>query len=254
MVYGIEKFKEYFEEYTGQYVFIGGTACSILLDDIGEDFRATKDLDIVLLIEEIDENFGEVFWDFIKEGEYQHIQKSTGKDQFYRFEKPKRNDFPFMIELFSRKSDKFSLRFESELIPIHLSEDIQSLSAILLNDDYYEILVKGKSVVDGYSVLGIECILLFKMKAWMDLLERKENGERIDSKNIKKHKNDIFRLLAYVNPDSSIIVNDEVKKDIEVFLDKIPNESIDLTNLGLRNYKLDHLLDMIRKIYKKSIY
>ena len=27
MVYGLEKFKEYFADYTNQYVFIGGTAC-----------------------------------------------------------------------------------------------------------------------------------------------------------------------------------------------------------------------------------
>jgi len=38
MVYGIEKFKEYFRDYSGQYVFIGGTACSILLYDIGASF------------------------------------------------------------------------------------------------------------------------------------------------------------------------------------------------------------------------
>jgi len=68
MVYGIEKFKEYFRDYSGQYIFIGGTACSILLYDIGASFRATKDLDIVLLIEAIDENFGLVFWKFIEDG------------------------------------------------------------------------------------------------------------------------------------------------------------------------------------------
>ena len=38
-------------------------------------------------------------------------------------------------------------------------------------------------------------IILFKIKAWLDLSERRENGEHIDSKNIKKHKNDIMRIL-----------------------------------------------------------
>lgn len=68
MVYGIDKFKEYFADYAGQYVFIGGTACYILLNDIGSSFRATKDLDMVLLIEAIDENFGITFWKFIEDG------------------------------------------------------------------------------------------------------------------------------------------------------------------------------------------
>lgn len=47
MVYGLKKFKEYFEEHLHQYVFIGGTACDILMTDIGVPFRATKDLDVV---------------------------------------------------------------------------------------------------------------------------------------------------------------------------------------------------------------
>ncbi len=52
MVHGIEVFREYFKEYSHQYVLIGGTACDILLDDLGSSFRATKDLDIVLIIGE----------------------------------------------------------------------------------------------------------------------------------------------------------------------------------------------------------
>ena len=31
MVRGVEKFKEYFRDYAGQYTFIGGTACDIIL-------------------------------------------------------------------------------------------------------------------------------------------------------------------------------------------------------------------------------
>ena len=53
MVNGLQRFKEFFEEYSDNYVLIGGTACSIIFDEIGIDFRATKDLDIVLIIENI---------------------------------------------------------------------------------------------------------------------------------------------------------------------------------------------------------
>lgn len=61
MVHGLDKFKEYFRDHTSQYVFIGGTACNILLDELGASFRATKDLDMVLIIEALDVSFGEVF-------------------------------------------------------------------------------------------------------------------------------------------------------------------------------------------------
>ncbi len=250
MVYGIEKFKEYFGDYTGQYVFIGGTACSILLDEIGSTFRATKDLDMVLIIEAIDESFGATFWEFIEDGGYEHKQKSTGDEQFYRFSKPREVGFPAMIELFSRKPDKIKLQFDSVLTPIHLSDSVASLSAVLLNDAYYELLLNGKTIIDGYSVLEIEYILLFKIKAWMDLFERKEAGNQIVSRDINKHKNDIFRLLVNVSPSSTIQISNEIHEDVKRFIDRISNEKVDLKNLGIRTASFVELLDRIRKLYK----
>ena len=57
MVKGILKFKEYFLDYAGKYVFIGGTACDLVLGKKNVDFRVTKDLDIVLVMEALDEDF-----------------------------------------------------------------------------------------------------------------------------------------------------------------------------------------------------
>ena len=51
MVRGIESFKEWFKGYENQYVIIGGTACDLLMSDSGLEFRATKDIDLVLIIE-----------------------------------------------------------------------------------------------------------------------------------------------------------------------------------------------------------
>lgn len=252
MVYGIEKFKEYFEDYSGQYVFIGGTACSILLDEIGTSFRATKDLDMVLLIEALDESFGDVFWKFIKDGNYEHKQQSTGNEQFYRFSKPRGAGFPEMIELFSRKPEKIRLPFDSVLTPIHLSDNVVSLSAVLLNDFYYELLKSGKCIIDGYSVLAIEYVLLFKIRAWMDLSKRKEAGDQIDSRDINKHKNDIFRLLVNISPSITIQISEEISNDVNRFIDKISDEKVDLKNLGIRTVSIEQLLDRIRKLYNSN--
>ncbi len=249
MVHGIEKFKEYFNDYTGQYVFIGGTACDILLDEIGAPFRATKDLDMVLIIEALDESFGNKFWEFIEDGGYKNRQKSTGEEQFYRFSQPTNPGFPGMIELFSRRPEKMTLYFDSVLTPIHIGDSIASLSAILLNDAYYELLLKGKSVVDGYSVLGIEYIILFKIRAWLDLSERVEAGERIDSKTVKKHKNDIFRLLINISPKTRVDINDEINEDIKHFLEKIKDDQPDLKSLQIRTVTFEELLDRIRELY-----
>ncbi len=50
MVTGIESFKEWFDGCEEQYTIIGGTACDILMTKEGLDFRATKDIDLVLII------------------------------------------------------------------------------------------------------------------------------------------------------------------------------------------------------------
>lgn len=43
----------------------------LIMDEVGLDFRATKDLDIVLVIEALDSAFTERFWAFVEEGGYE---------------------------------------------------------------------------------------------------------------------------------------------------------------------------------------
>jgi hypothetical protein len=234
MVHGLEKFREYFGEHGNKYVFIGGTACDILMEELGAPFRATKDLDIVLIVEALDASFGEMFWKFIEDGGYVHREKSSGGNQFYRFTEPKNTEYPKMIELFSRKPDNLNLKFDGGLTPIHIDESIISLSAILLNNVYYETLVKGKRKIDGYSVLDIETVILFKIKAWLDMKEKKANGEHVDSKNIKKHKNDVFRLLANVTPSCRAEIAEEIQDDVKQFIELINDDRPDLKNLAIR--------------------
>ena len=105
MVRGIENFKEWFRGYEDQYVIIGGTACDLLMTEEGLDFRATKDIDLVLIIEAVNAAFGDRFWEYIIAAGYEHRNKNTGKPQLYRFTKPQSKEYPAMIELFTRKPD-----------------------------------------------------------------------------------------------------------------------------------------------------
>lgn len=82
MVKGLDKFKVYFANFSEQYVLIGGAACDISFDEIGADFRATKDLDVVLVVEALTKEFGQLFWEFIRKGGYQHRARSNGKPNF----------------------------------------------------------------------------------------------------------------------------------------------------------------------------
>jgi len=57
MVRGLQRFKEHFTAFSDRYVLIGGTACSLVMDAAALPFRATKDLDIVLVTDGIDADF-----------------------------------------------------------------------------------------------------------------------------------------------------------------------------------------------------
>ena len=61
MVTGFESFKRWFSEYSEQYAIIGGTACDLLMSEEGMDFRATRDIDMVLIVESLTPQFGERF-------------------------------------------------------------------------------------------------------------------------------------------------------------------------------------------------
>ena len=59
-------------------------------------------------------------------------------------------------------------------------------------------VLTGQMMIEGIPVLSPTCLIPFKAKAWQDLKERKLNGDQVDSKNIKKHKNDVFRLALLI--------------------------------------------------------
>ena len=251
MVRGIDSFREWFQGYEDHYAIIGGTACDLLMTDEGLDFRATKDIDLVLIVEAVDAAFGRRLWDYIVAAGYEHKNKSTGAVQFYRFTNPYTKDYPAMIELFARKPDSIVLPDTAELTPLPIDEEISSLSAILLNDDYYEFLKRGRVHVTDVTVLDALHLIPFKAKAWLDLSDRKAAGEQVDSKNIRKHKNDIFRLSELLSRDQEPLdsLPDTIRNDMNLFFGRIESEDVDLKQLGIRGKTKDAIVGQLRNIY-----
>ena len=249
MVTGFTKFKEKFQGFEDQYVVIGGTACDLLMENENMSFRATKDVDIVLIVESITAEFGKAFWEYIKEAEYEHKNKSTGNTQFYRFTSPKSKEYPFMIEIFSKKPEFIALDENAVLTPLPIDDEISSLSAILLNNAYYDLLKNGQVILDGIPVLKEVCLIPFKAKAWIDLTERKEKGVSVDSKNIKKHKNDVFRLGQLITEESRQALNEEIEADMKRFLNEIEKENIDLKSLGIRGFSQKSIINLLQNCY-----
>ena len=214
----VQSLKEWFRGYEDSFIVIGGAACSLIMNERGADFRATKDVDVVLILEALNEDFGRRFWDYIIEAGYKHCQKSTGKPQYYRFYEPMSNSFPEMIELFSRRTNGLNLPDNAIITPIPISGDVSSLSAILLNDQYYDFLRDGVRKIDGFPVLNELYMIPFKAKAWLDLTERRTRGESIDRNDINKHRRDIYRLSDMVGSGYKFELPESIAHDMRAYI------------------------------------
>lgn len=227
---------------------IGGFACDLLMNDAGLDFRRTVDIDMVLTVEALTADFAKFFWLFIEAGGYRARQRSNGKPEFYRFIDPTNPVYPKMIELFSRPQSNVVLQPDTHLMPLHIDDEVSSLSAILLGDDYYRFLLDGRTVTDGISILDAEHIIPLKMKAWLDLKSKKAEGIHVNSRDIKKHRLDVFRLFQLVRDGQKITVPKSVGEDITQFIAQMRETEIHLTDIGINRPK-DSILDIYSNMY-----
>lgn len=233
---GLDVFGEHFREFRDQYVLIGGVASWLTMDEAGQSFRATKDLDIVLVIEALNPEFVGAFWEFVRAGGYaiQQVGEVDGKRPvFYRFQHPENEAYPAQLELFSRSPDGIEQPEDATLTPIPTDESVSSLSAILLDDPYYHFLLEGRHSNEQLTFIGADRLIPLKAHAWLDLSARKEAGEQVDSKNIKKHRSDVLKLSGQLT-DDPIALPESIQNDMRVFVDRLAKEEIDLKSIGLK--------------------
>jgi hypothetical protein len=251
MVKGLDLFRNWFADYAEQYVLIGGTAATVAMEAAGLSFRGTKDLDVVLHVEALSPEFGKTFWKFIQAGGYQIRQASdTGKPAFYRFQKPANAAFPAMVELFSRAPDSLRPIEDGNLTPIPFNEAVSSLSAILLDDEYYAFIMAGRREIDGLPWIGEDRLIPLKAIAWLELSARKEKGDPVDAKDIRKHVNDILRLSQLLSPTTRILLAEKIVLDMKRFVDAANTDSsLDPKALGLGNATVADILDRIALAY-----
>ena len=90
-------------------------------------------------------------------------------------------------------------------------------------------------MINGVSILNAEHIIPFKAKAWLDLTQRKENGEHIDSRDIKKHENDAIRLSMLLTSTTKINLPNLIKEDLSQFIQYLDKDELHLKQLDIRN-------------------
>ncbi|MEN9855969.1 MAG: hypothetical protein RLZZ157_1095 [Pseudomonadota bacterium] len=222
---GLDLFQARFADFKDSYALIGGAACHLIFEDVGLPFRATKDLDIVLCAQVVDARFAQALWAFIQDGGYEIRQRADGRPTYYRFAKPANADFPYMLEIFARPPATLDLVPNQTIIPVPIEDGQYSLSAILLDEDYFGLLGGMIRRIDRISVLDEYALIPFKAKAWMELSDRRDAGEDIDSRTVVKHLRDVFRLMAVLLPGRRLILPEQIRNDIADFCDRITRQA-----------------------------
>ena len=252
MIVGLEKFKTYFKDYNDFFIIIGGTACSLLYDTAGLEFRTTKDIDIIITITKAKraEAFLKQFYKFIKDGKYSVFQKDD-KYYFYRFIKPQKEDFPELIELFSKEQLKMTELIERKYTSLDKNKN-HHLSAIIIENDYYNLITKNIVNINDMSVANPLVLIFLKAIAWNDLKMKKENGKKnIDSKEIKKHRNDIVRINEILTSENKLYITPKLYDKVINILKKIEESFTDVDIRNIVGRKKINKNEIFRNIVSK---
>lgn len=218
MMKGLDKFRTHFAGAADQYALIGGAACDLLFKEAGLSFRATKDIDLVVCAEIVGADFANALRGFLDAGGYEAAMRADGARAFYRFLKPTNADYPAMLEVFARRPEDLAFPGSNQFARIPAGNALVSLSAILLDPDYFAAIAAARRVIDGVTVVDETLLIPFKARAFLDLSARRAAGEAIDGKTILKHRNDVFRLLQLLPADRRLSLGDAIVNDLKKFV------------------------------------
>lgn len=253
MVRGLELFKKHFDQFADNYIIIGGTACLLIIEEAGFTPRATKDIDMILIVEALGADFVEHFWSFIEKGKYQLKQKCENDRKYFRFINPENKEFPYQVELFSRNPDLTDLDKDAHLTPIPVDDDLTSLSAILLDDAYYHFLKAHSTIDSGLRRANTEALISLKAKAYLDIANRIKAGSRGENKKLRKHLGDVFRLAVMLNEEDIYELPGSIKANMQEFSnsikDVLPDKAI-FREMGFGNIDPEEVYHQIVNSFK----
>jgi len=249
---GLDHFSDYFKDEQEMFVIIGGMACAVTMDEVGFDFRATKDIDIVIVAHP-SHRFTSKLKKYVTDGGYQISSGKNGKNGFYRFLNPKNNNYPQQLEVFAKNFEELELDEGQYIIPVETEDYAGKLSAILLEEEYFDLIKNNRKVIKKYSVIDPVVNIALKARAYNELNERKANGdETVDSSDIKKHKKDAIRLAVMLSGDTKCKVTGVAKKHMENFIKDISTDSDEYFHTLLQEYgdvSKDAIISILRSCY-----
>ena len=229
MVKGYPFFRTTFAPFAKSFLLIGGTACDLQLSG-SRDFRATHDIDMLVVAEEMSAAFADAFHTFLSAGKYHCYVSHDGARHYYRFLAPRESDYPPKLELLSR-----SILPEPAghpFTPLFVDGTSRSMSAIVLDPVYYQFAKECREFMDDMPCLSKFGLIALKAHAYLNLSdEREKNPGSVRSEDIHKHRNDVFRILAAVEPSDRIEPPPQIANDLQRFLSAFPPDNPEWTNI-----------------------
>jgi hypothetical protein len=136
------------------------------------------------------------------------------------------------------------------LTAIAVDDDLSSLSAILLDEVYYSLLTDLRVIRHGVAVVREEGLILLKAKAWLDLSGRRERGETVDSRVIRKHATDILRLAQLLTPNTRHSTSPAIQTDLSLFLTAVPSSLQAVEHMdGIGRIDVAKTLLLLREVF-----
>lgn len=248
MIQGLAKFQAHFRHYTEDYVIIGGLATALLMDNYGFLARATKDIDLVVISKD-NEGFLKQLLAFIHEAGYQTKQrtKNDTRHNLFRFLDSEDKEYPEQIELFAVHDHDSVLLQDQFIIPIETPEYYLYLSAILLDSDYYKLLIEHTTMIDGLKIATPEVLIPLKMHAHVNLIQ---SPHHYDGKHLK----DVIKLTALLSEDAKVELFGRVKEDFYAFMEILKNENAQrihqlLVSMNVSSLKKEDVLSILHSCF-----
>lgn len=254
---GLDKFREAFKEFSDNYVIIGGTACDITMTGTEVRPRATHDIDMIIVVERMTPQYGERFWQFIREAGYRP-EKSKAKEgespkyEMYRFVDGKQG-YPEMIELLSRHPDALGEPKGLTIEPLPIDGEQSSLSAIIMDDDYYQFTIEHSRLTNEIRHADSAALVALKARAYLNLIRDKQNGKHVNTKDIKKHRSDVLKNVVIMT-EGEVPAPSSIVECVKEFVRSIRNEWEELAiplakSLDQNTEFVDALLEQLDNLF-----
>ena len=248
IVSGIQQFERAFAPFSDSFIVIGGSACRAVLSDGPIQPRRTRDIDMVLVLENVGKDFISAFWKFIKEGGYKFASRKNAEGEvkyvFYSFVGGS-DGYPSQIEILSKPVGGIGQPADYHIEYIEIDEDYSHLSAIILDPDYYAYLTTHYVIREGIRYASPDSLICLKTLAYMNLSAERAAGKQVNSDDLKKHRRDVMMAVASLDPTEVFEVSAHIKEVLISFAQAIAEPEISQSITASLGVGVDYLGSLV---------